>query len=155
MHDIRSIHNVGSMFRTSDAAAVERIVLSGFTGTPEHRSIRKTALGAENTVVWTKADAVDTIGAFRSRGYSVAALEITNRPRSITDLGSDDFPLLLVIGNELHGLPDNLVEAADFALEIPQYGTKQSLNVSVAFGIAVFGLIERFRATANGSSMLP
>jgi tRNA G18 (ribose-2'-O)-methylase SpoU len=146
LQDIRSIHNVGSMFRTADAAAIEQIVVTGVTGTPEHRGIRKTALGAEESVAWRRVgDPADAIRAFRDEGYTVAALEIADRPKSIADTTHDDFPLLLVVGNEVNGLSNDVMNLADFAIEIPQYGTKQSLNVAVAFGVAIFGLVDRYR----------
>jgi len=146
LQDIRSIHNVGSMFRTADAAAIEQIVVTGVTGTPEHRGIRKTALGAEESVAWSHVrDPTDVIRSFRDDGYTVAALEITDNPKAIANTTREDFPLLLVVGNEVDGLSTDVMNLADFAIEIPQYGTKQSLNVAVAFGIAVFGLVDRYR----------
>ena len=145
--DVRSIHNVGSMFRTADAAAIERMVLAGITGTPENRAIRKTALGAEETVTWQYADDLPyIIDNYRTRGYTIAALELTDTPRTVQSLTAAEFPLVLIVGNEVHGVPEEIVADADLSIEIPQYGTKQSLNVAVAFGIAIFGVVERYRA---------
>lgn len=146
LNNIRSIYNVGSIFRTSDAALVEHVYITGITGTPDHRSLHKTALGAQETVPWSyHQDPVDVLAGLRSRGYTLSALEITDSPVYADDLQLNHFPLALVLGNEVTGVDDALVELADLALEIPQYGAKQSLNVSVAYGIAVFDLVRRYR----------
>jgi tRNA G18 (ribose-2'-O)-methylase SpoU len=147
LDDVRSLYNVGSIFRTSDAARIERLYLGGITGTPEHPGLHKTALGAQDTVPWTHvADPLDAVEALRERGYTIAVLEITDTPTPVSGVRTKDFPLCLIVGNEVHGVRNELVEKADLALEIPQYGAKQSLNVAVAYGIAVFGLVERYRA---------
>lgn len=144
--NIRSLHNVGSIFRTSDAAWIERLILTGFTGTPDNHALHRTALGAQDTVPWTYAeDPLPVLHTLRAAGYTLAALEITDTPTRIAALEPKHFPLCLLLGNELHGVREVLMAEADLALEIPQYGTKQSLNVSVAYGVAVLGLVERFR----------
>ena len=144
--DVRSIHNVGAIFRTSDAARVERLYLTGFTGTPANRALRKTALGAEETVAWRQEpDAVALLKRLRADGYTLAVLEITDTPTHPSALEPSHFPLCLVVGNEVSGVRDEVVAACDLALEIPQYGAKQSLNVSVAYGVAVYGVVERYR----------
>ena len=145
--NVRSIHNVGSIFRTSDAALVEKIYLSGISGTPENRALHKTALGAQDTVEWAyERDAVALVRRMREKGYTVAALEITDEPKLAHELQEHHFPLCLIVGNELFGVSEALMAEADLALEIPQFGAKQSLNVSVAYGIAVFDLVRRFRS---------
>lgn len=150
--DVRSAYNVGSIFRTADAARVAEIVLCGISPTPEHRSVRKTALGAEETVAWRHApDALAELDALRARGYTVAALEITDAPTAPEAALFEHFPLCLVLGNEVTGVQDAVLDAADLAFEIPQYGAKQSLNVSVAFGVAVFDLVRRYRRLALSS----
>ena len=147
--DVRSIHNVGAIFRTSDAARIEGLYLTGFTGTPEHRALRKTALGAEETVAWRQEpDVLALLERLRAEGYTIAALEITDTPTRPGELERAHFPLCLVVGNEVEGVRDEVVARADLALEIPQYGAKQSLNVSVAYGIAVYGVVERYRHLA-------
>lgn len=144
--NVRSIHNVGSIFRTSDAALIEKIYLTGITGTPENRGLHKTALGAQDTVDWEHADdGLTVVQKLSSEGYTVGVLEITDRPTYTTEVNEDVFPLCLVVGNELHGVDPGIIGAADLALEIPQYGAKQSLNVSVAYGIAVFDLVRVYR----------
>lgn len=148
--NVRSIYNVGSIFRTSDAALIEKIYLTGITGTPANRGLHKTALGAQDTVEWTyETDPLDVIRALKTHGYVIGVLEITDRPTRTTEVLPGAFPLGLVVGNELHGVDQTLIAEADLALEIPQYGAKQSLNVAVAFGIAVFDLVRAYRARAG------
>jgi len=147
VHNVRSIHNVGSMFRTSDAARIEHVHLTGFTGTPEHKDLHKTALGAQDTVEWSQHDEVGPLlNDLREAGYTIALLEQTDQTRPPAEVKVDAFPLALVVGNEVRGIDEDVIGAADLALEIPQYGAKISLNVGVAYGIAVYDLIRRFRS---------
>lgn len=153
--NVRSIHNVGSIFRSSDAAFIEHLYLTGISGTPENPAIRKTALGAQDTVGWTYAgEPAEVIGRLKSEGYTIGALEITNRPTFADEILAAQFPLCLIVGNEVHGVSDALMEAADLAIEIPQFGAKQSLNVSVAYGIAIFDLVRRYRKL-EGLAQIP
>lgn len=153
--NVRSIHNVGSMFRSSDAALIERLYLTGISGTPDNPGIHKTALGAQDTVPWTYAsDPAEAVGHLKSEGYTIGVLEITNQPTFADDVESSHFPLCLVVGNELHGVGDALIDMADLAIEIPQFGSKQSLNVAVAYGIAIFDLVRRYRKL-EGREQLP
>ncbi|HEX7069936.1 MAG TPA: TrmH family RNA methyltransferase [Rhodothermales bacterium] len=146
IHDVRSIHNVGSIFRTSDAAAVDRLYLTGFTGTPENPALHRTALGAQATVPWERHSNVEVLLSELSKdGFTIAALEITDSPTHVADLRLKHFPLCLVVGNEVSGIPQSVLDRCSLALEIPQYGAKHSLNVSVACGIAVFGIVEQYR----------
>jgi len=146
LDNIRSVHNVGSILRTCDAMLVEHVWVTGYTPRPSHPGIRKTALGSERTVSWSEAEtAADVVTRLRDQGFTIAALEITDRPTSIADVTQSSFPLALVVGNELNGVSEIVMNRADLALEIPQYGSKQSLNVAVAFGIAAAGLVERYR----------
>lgn len=148
--NVRSIHNVGSIFRTSDAALIERIVLTGISGTPDNPALHRTALGAQDTVAWTyERDVVAAVKAERAAGRTIAVLEITDSPSTVDDLLLDHFPLCLVVGNEVEGVNTSVVDLADLALEIPQFGAKHSLNVSVAYGIAVFDLVRRWRTLAG------
>jgi tRNA G18 (ribose-2'-O)-methylase SpoU len=147
LDDVRSLYNVGSIFRTSDAALIERLYLTGITGTPTHRGLHKTALGAQDTVAWTyEKNPAAVLHRLRDAGYTLAVLEITDTPTLTTAVTADQFPMSLVVGNELTGVRDELVQMADLALEIPQYGAKQSLNVAVAYGIAIFDLVQRYRS---------
>ena len=147
--NVRSLYNVGSLFRTSDAARIKKIILTGITGTPEHRGVHKTALGAQDTVSWSyEPHATDALHRLCEEGYTLAVLEITDAPTPVEALTLHDFPLCLVVGNEISGVQEDLVARADVAIEIPQFGAKQSLNVAVAFGIAVFDLVRHYRSLA-------
>ncbi len=146
-HDIRSAHNVGSVFRTADSAGLARVVLTGFTPTPAHRGVVKTALGAQDAVAWTQTDNVThALRSLRREGYTIAALERTPEAVAPASVPASAFPLALVLGNEVTGVPTDVLALADLVVGLPQYGTKASLNVSVAFGIAAYGLVGRVRA---------
>lgn len=146
VHNVRSIHNVGSIFRTSDAARVEHVHLTGFTGTPEHKDLHKTALGAQDAVSWSQHDEpLPLIDDLRGRGYTIAVLEQTNESVPPDEVAPEVYPLCLVVGNEVHGVADPIIDVADRALEIPQYGAKISMNVGVAYGIAVYDVVRRYR----------
>ncbi|WP_420454244.1 TrmH family RNA methyltransferase [Rubrivirga sp.] len=149
-HDLRSAYNVGSIFRTADSAGLAGVVLAGFTATPEHRGVAKTALGAQDAVPWRHVEDVWTaLAELRAEGYTVAALERTPDAIAPSDVPAGAFPLALVLGNEVHGVPPDVLAAADLVIGLPQYGVKASLNVSVAFGVAAYGLVERARAVAG------
>lgn len=155
-HNIRSLYNVGSIFRTCDAAAAERLILCGYTGYPPRKEIQKTALGSTESVPWEYApDIRQVLTNLKNEGYKLAALEIARPSRHYTDLTREDFPLALLIGNEITGVDDDLMPFCDFALEIPQFGIKQSLNVAVAFGIGVFGAVEKYRQIMPADSLMP
>ena len=146
LDNVRSIHNVGSMFRTSDAARIEHVHLTGFTGTPEHEDLHKTALGAQDAVAWSQHDeALPLLRDLQSEDYTIAALEQTNATKRPDQVQAEEYPIALIVGNEVGGIEDDLLEEVDLALEIPQYGAKISLNVGVAYGIAVYDLIRRSR----------
>jgi 23S rRNA (guanosine2251-2'-O)-methyltransferase len=147
LHDIRSAHNVGAALRTADGALIEEVIISGFTPSPEHKAVIKTALGAQDYVPWrTVVDPGQFLSDLKKEGYRIAALELTTDPTPLESLAIDDFPMCLVAGNEVEGVHDDLLALCDLALEIPQYGAKQSLNVSVAIGIALFDLVRLFRS---------
>lgn len=147
VHDVRSAYNVGSVFRTADSAGLAGVVLTGFTPTPVHRGVAKTALGAEDSVPWRHIEDVHAaLAELRGEGYAIAALERTPAAVAPAEVPDDAFPLALVLGNEVHGVPRDVLDAADVVVGLPQYGVKASLNVSVAFGIAAYGLVERARA---------
>ena len=147
VHDLRSAYNVGSVFRTADSAGLAGVVLTGFTATPEHRGVLKTALGAQDSVPWRHVESVhQALASLRSEGYSVAALERAPGAVAPAEVPAAAFPLALVLGNEVQGVPPDVLAAADRVIGLPQYGVKASLNVSVAFGVAAYGLVERFRS---------
>lgn len=139
---IRSIFNVGAVFRTSDGALIEKLYLTGYTPYPPRKEIEKVALGATDTVPWEYSkDAVSVVKSIKESGVRIAALEITDSGRSLWSFTKEEFPVCLIVGNEITGVSSDLIELADTSLEIPMYGMKQSLNVSVAYSIAVYELL--------------
>lgn len=145
LDNVRSLHNVGSAFRTADAFRIEKIILTGITGTPPHREIEKTALGATDSVAWeyieNPAAAVEKL---KASGYHVIAVEQTSESTSLRDFKMPAEKLCLVFGNEVHGVSEPVIALADQALEIPQSGTKHSLNISVCVGIIVWEISRHF-----------
>lgn len=149
LHNVRSAHNVGAMFRTADAAGVSRIFLSGFTPAPRDRfqrpvkEIAKTALGAELTIPWEyMVDPMEIITKLKTEDFVVVGIEQDKRAVDYKTYVPSEKTLLLV-GSEVEGLSEKLRGECDVLLEIPMYGEKESLNVSVAFGIALFRLFDR------------
>ncbi len=142
LDDVRSMHNVGSTFRTCDAFAVTALYLCGYTPTPPHRDINKTALGATETVHWQHfSSAVEAIGFARQQGYKVMAVEQAHNSLSLNRLNWHTEPLALVFGNEVTGVSDEGLKAADGCLEIPQWGAKHSLNISVSVGVTLWEMV--------------
>ena len=140
LDNLRSLSNVGSVFRTADALGVEKLCLCGFTGQPPHREIEKTALGATETVCWEYyPDVVSCLTELRENGYLIAALEQTtgSSPLQEIELGC---PMAVVVGNEISGVSDEALQLSQLVVEIPQYGSKHSLNVAVSTGILVWQL---------------
>lgn len=140
LDNIRSLNNIGSIFRTSDAFRVERLMLCGITATPPSVEIHKTALGAEESVSWLHFDStLDCIRHLKSEGYTVCALEQVKGSVDLRDFRPDPAgKYAIVAGHEVHGVDPAVVDAADICLEIPQFGTKHSLNVSVSTGITLW-----------------
>jgi 23S rRNA (guanosine2251-2'-O)-methyltransferase len=147
LDNIRSMHNVGSTFRTADAFAVEKIYLCGITARPPHREIHKTALGATDTVDWEYVeDTVMLCDRLQHEGYKIAAIEQADESISLEKYEQAiNTKLAIVFGNEVFGVEDKVVEKADFCLEIPQFGTKHSLNVSVSVGIVLWDLVKKIK----------
>ncbi|MFA6131618.1 MAG: RNA methyltransferase [Patescibacteria group bacterium] len=142
-HNIRSLHNVGSIFRSADAFAVEKLYLTGYTGTPPQKEIAKTALGSEDRVDWEKVEDIFLlIEKLRGKGYQVVGLETGEGALAIGSL-SFDKPIALILGNEVTGIEPEVREKLDDLAEIPMPGLKKSLNVSVAAGIAMFELSQK------------
>ena len=134
---------MGSIFRTADAAGVSKIYLSGITPIPPHEKISKTALGAENVVPWEHvAQSWRLVEKLKKSGHIVVALEQSGDSKNIFDF-KPGFPLALIVGNEVNGVNKNLFKYCDHILEIPMLGQKESLNVSVATGIALFEIINK------------
>ena len=144
LDNVRSLHNVGSIFRTSDAAGVEKIYLCGITGKPPRAEIHKSALGADKSVDWEYyKNSIEVIHRLKAEGFKIVVLEHTNQPQSFHQV-KFEFPMCLVVGHEIVGVSDEIVELADLAIEIPMFGVKQSLNVSVAYGIAIYEIIKKW-----------
>lgn len=143
--NVRSMMNIGSFFRTADAFALQEIVLCGISGCPPHAEISKTALGAEHSVAWRySASAVAECRSLQQQGWRILVLEQTHNSVMLQHFEpSKDEKYVLVVGNEVNGVEQEIVDLADTVLEIPQYGTKHSLNVSVSGGIAIYALAEK------------
>ena len=145
LNSIRSSYNVGSIFRTSDGAMIEKLYLCGYTPHPPKKEVLKTALGSQESVKWEYAEnPVETVKKLKKQGVKIIALEQTDENIPYYSLSKNDFPLCLIVGNEITGVSQELIDLCDAAIEIPQYGIKQSLNVAVAYGIAVFELRKIF-----------
>lgn len=147
LDNIRSCHNIGSVFRTSDALLIEKIFLCGICSTPPDKEIRKTALGAENTVPWEyHASTLEVADRLKNEGYTLVAIEQVEKSISL----SEYFPpknskLALVFGNEVKGVQQEVVDHCDLAIEIPQFGTKHSFNISVSAGIVLWDLFNKLK----------
>ena len=143
LDNIRSMHNVGSAFRTSDAFAIERLYLCGITAKPPHREIHKTALGAEKSVNWQHFESIeDGILKLKKEEYKIILVEQTSESVMLNQFNwKPGEKLALIFGNEVFGVSDEAIPLADIALEIPQYGTKHSFNVSVSMGIVLWELV--------------
>ena len=146
LDNVRSLHNVGSAFRTADAFRIEKIYLTGITGTPPHREIHKTALGATESVPWEYVEQpAQIVKKLKDEGYKIIVVEQTTASIPLQKFEpNQDQKYCLVFGNEVNGVSEPAIEFADMALEIPQEGTKHSLNISVCLGIVVW---EIFRKT--------
>src|SRR6478609_53011 len=140
LDNVRSLHNVGSAFRTSDAFRIEKIYLTGITGQPPHREIQKTALGATESVAWEYHEHTsEAVRKLQYQGYQIVVIEQTTGSIPLqTFIPHPNTKYCLVFGNEVNGVSDEVIELADVALEIPQSGTKHSLNISVCVGIVVW-----------------
>jgi 23S rRNA (guanosine2251-2'-O)-methyltransferase len=145
LDNIRSLHNVGSAFRTADAFRIEKIYLTGITGTPPHREIEKTALGATQSVEWKHVESTaQLLHQLKSEGYSVIIIEQTTESKPLQKFTPDPAKkYCLVFGNEVHGVSEDAVVLGDLAIEIPQHGTKHSLNISVCLGIVVWEIFRK------------
>jgi 23S rRNA (guanosine2251-2'-O)-methyltransferase len=142
LDNIRSMHNIGSVFRTADAFHLEAIHLCGMSAQPPHRDIEKTALGATQTVVWQYyAQTLDSLLDLRAQGYTLIAVEQTNSSVFLHQYQpKTEEKIALIFGNEVSGVSPLVLDAVDICLEVPQFGTKHSLNVSVCAGIVVWDL---------------
>jgi tRNA G18 (ribose-2'-O)-methylase SpoU len=153
LDNIRSAHNVGSMFRTSDGANAAGLLLCGYSPTPPHRHLSKTALGAVETVPWEHYETTEeALIAVRSKGCTVLALEFTDESVPLYEFPLT-FPLALLMGNETNGLSLEARRLCDATVHLPMLGHKSSLNVSVAYGVALYEILRRYQLlTASSSS---
>lgn len=140
LDNIRSLHNVGSIFRTADGFAIEKIILCGITGQPPHREIEKTALGATQSIDWSyEKNISDAISQLRTEDYQIIAIEQADNSVYLDDYRPDpNKKYALILGNEVNGVSDDAMEIIDKCIEIPQFGTKHSLNVVVSAGIILW-----------------
>jgi len=145
LDNIRSQNNIGSIFRTADAFRVSEIHLCGITATPPHREIHKTALGATESVSWKYFPSTkDSISELRSAGYNICAVEQTTDSIPIDQFyPAENTSFAVIFGNEVQGVDNNVIKEVDFCIEIPQFGTKHSLNISVAAGIVIWDLFKK------------
>jgi len=144
LDDVRSMHNVGSAFRTGDAFAVEAIYLCGFTPQPPHRDIQKTALGATETVSWKHFSAASAaVKAVKELGYQVMAIEQVHNSIALQDFNWNQQPIAFVFGNEVTGVSNEVLSLVDKVIEIPQWGAKHSLNISVTVGVVLWELVRK------------
>jgi len=159
LNSIRSNYNVGSIFRTSDGVMIEKLYLCGYTPHPPKpalfvqseqplagkKEILKTALGSTESVKWEYVkDPKEVILKLKNEGIKICALEMTDKSIPYYEVKKEDFPLCVVVGNEITGVSQELIDLCDFTIEIPQHGIKQSLNVAVAYGVTVFELRKLF-----------
>jgi len=147
LENIRSMHNVGSVFRSADAFLIESLYLTGYTPCPPHRDIHKTALGATETVAWKYFQkSSEAIELLKDQGYTVYAAEQTNESIPAQELSfSDGKKVAIIFGNEASGVEEETLNSCDGAVEIPQFGMKHSLNVSVAAGIVMWECVRKLR----------
>ncbi|MCL2511824.1 MAG: RNA methyltransferase [Bacteroidales bacterium] len=147
LENIRSLNNIGSFFRTADAFLLQEIILCGIIATPPHRDIHKTALGATETVDWRYfPTAIDAIAELKKNGHTIIAVEqVENSTKLDEDFGICP-PLALIFGNEIDGISQEVVDESNMCVEVPQYGSKHSLNVTVCGGIVIWEMWKRINS---------
>ncbi len=140
LDNVRSLNNIGSAFRTADGFCVEKIILCGITATPPNKDIHKTALGATESVAWSyKKNTLDAIGELKNKGYKIVSVEQAEGSISLQDFKTNKTEkYALVFGHEVKGVAQNIVDASHYCIEIPQFGTKHSFNISVSVGIVLW-----------------
>lgn len=145
MDEVRSAMNVGSAFRTGDAFRIERIHLCGITAKPPHKEINKTALGSQDTVEWVAEETtLSCVSKLKEEGYTIVAVEQADQSTSLLDFEvAKEEKYAFVFGNEVFGVTDEVIAASNMVLEIPQYGTKHSLNISVSIGVVLWDFVAK------------
>ena len=146
LDDIRSLNNIGSFFRTADAFNIEKIILCGITATPPHKDIHKTALGSTETVEWEHQDNIlGCIDGLKKEGFELFVIEQTEETILLQEVSAiPKGPTVLIFGNEVNGVAQELVDFSDRVIEVPQFGTKHSLNVSVCAGIVLWEFCKKY-----------
>ena len=147
LDNIRSLNNIGSVFRTADAFLIEAVYLCGITAQPPHREIQKTALGATETVTWKYFDSTsEAIDKLKESNYKIASIEQTENSIMLNDFKlSEEEKLAVIFGNEVKGVEQDVINNSDAIIEIPQYGTKHSLNISVSCGVIIWDLFKKLK----------
>jgi tRNA G18 (ribose-2'-O)-methylase SpoU len=147
LDNIRSLNNIGSVFRTCDAFMIEKIYLCGITASPPHKEIHKTALGATESVVWKYVDNIlDLITNLKKEDIKIASIEQAENSTMLQDFEIiNDQKYAVIFGNEVKGVQQEVVSNSDFCVEIPQFGTKHSLNISVSCGVVLWDLFKKFK----------
>ncbi|MFI1744371.1 RNA methyltransferase [Thalassobellus sediminis] len=148
LDNIRSLNNIGSVFRTSDAFLIEKIYLCGITATPPHKDIHKTALGSTDTVDWEYAEnTIDLIEKLKTENIKICTIEQAENTIMLNDFTPEtNITYALVFGNEVKGVAQEVVSASDIIIEIPQFGTKHSLNISVSCGVVVWDVFSKLKS---------
>ncbi|TQO38120.1 SpoU rRNA methylase family protein [Arenibacter algicola] len=148
LDNVRSLNNIGSVFRTADAFLIEKIYLCGITAAPPHKEIHKTALGATDSVAWEHREStMELLEELREEGYTSLAVEQAENAVMLNDFKvEENKKYALIFGNEVKGVSQEVVSASDLVLEIPQYGTKHSLNISVSVGVVVWDLWSKLKS---------
>ncbi|MGZ3920082.1 MAG: RNA methyltransferase [Bacteroidia bacterium] len=143
LDNVRSLNNVGSVFRTADAFLIEEIILCGVTGTPPNKEIEKTALGSTSTVKWSKTNTtMEAVNSLKNKGYKIFAVEQAEKSISLKNFRWQNEKIALIFGNEVYGVEQEVVNLSDAVIEIPQAGTKHSLNISVSVGIVLWETVK-------------
>ena len=147
LDNIRSLNNIGSVFRTSDAFLIEKIYLCGITATPPHKDIHKTALGSTDTVDWEYVEStLDLVEKLKTEGIKVCSIEQAENATMLNDFEvKPNTKYALVFGNEVKGVAQDVVNASDYVIEIPQFGTKHSLNISVSCGVVIWDIFSKIK----------
>ena len=147
LDNIRSALNVGSVFRTSDAFLIENIILCGITATPPNKEIRKAALGASDSVNWEfEEDTINAVSKLKNKGYHIMGIEQAEKSSKLNNFTLPNKPIAIIMGNEVKGVAQNVIDICDEVMEIPQFGTKHSLNIAVTTGIVVWELWKKLIA---------
>jgi len=147
LDNVRSAINVGSIFRTSDAFLIEKIILCGITAIPPDKEIRKTALGATDSVKWEFFEnTINTVNKLKAEGYHIIGIEQTDKSTMLNDISLPKKSIAIIMGNEVNGVAQEVINMCNEVIEVPQFGTKHSLNISVATGIVIWELWKKLNA---------